>query len=328
MKKLLAAGLMAAGLIAAAAPVQAQDYPTRAVKILVPYGPGGATDIVARLLADQLQKQLGGSFVVENKPGAGGILATEDMARSEADGYTLMLGNVTTGAISPVIYPTKYSIDPNEDVTIVARIGEIPGFFLGTTSGGFEPKTLEELVQYAKDNEGKLRYTSAGVGSYPHLDVENLANKAGFKATHIPSSTGAQGMVQALVNGDAQFAFLNVASSSGLVKDGQLVPYAVNTEERMETFPDVPTMAELGYEGVGTFNWQALFAPAGTPEDVIQKLADGVKAAVESEEMKKAFENSVIIANVSETPAEAKEWLQSEQKKWQETTDRLGLQLN
>ena len=149
----------------------AQDkYPSRPVKIVVPYAPGGATDITARLFGEQMRQSLGQQFVVESKPGAFGILAIEEMARSKPDGYTLMVGNVTTNAITPVLFAKKFSIKFEKDVVSVSRLAIYPSFLL-TTTQNFEPKSVAELIAYAKKNPGKVRYTSAGVGSFPHYDV-------------------------------------------------------------------------------------------------------------------------------------------------------------
>src|SRR6478752_2371191 len=207
-------GLALVCLALSAATVSAQEkYPTRPVKIIVPYAPGGATDITARLFGDQMRQGLGQQFVIESKPGAFGILAIEDMARSKPDGYTLMVGNVTTNAITPVLFAKKFSINFEKDVVSVSRLAIYASFLL-TTTQNFEPKSVAELIAYAKKNPGKVRYTSAGVGSFPHYDVEIFARRAGVDMIHIPNKTGAAGMLNDLVVGDAQVAFINSASSA------------------------------------------------------------------------------------------------------------------
>ena len=201
----------------------AQDkYPSKPVKIVVPYAPGGGTDITARLFGEQLKNSLGQQFVVENKPGAFGILAIEEMARSKPDGYTLMIGNVSTNAITPVLFKKKFKINFEKDVRVGRRASTIYPSFLITTTTNFDVKDVTELVAQAKKNPGKVRYTSAGVGSFPHFDMEMFARRAGVDMIHIPNKTGAAGMLNDLVVGDAQVAFLNSASSAAMIKAGKL----------------------------------------------------------------------------------------------------------
>src|SRR3990172_8171513 len=199
MKRLTLIFLSALCLIAGGLAAGAQDkYPSKPVKIIVPYSPGGATDITSRLFGEQLKNILGQQFVVESKPGAFGIIATEEMARSKPDGYTLMVGNVSTNAITPVLFQKKYTINFERDVVSVSRLVIYPSFLI-TTTKNFAPKTVAELIAYAKQNPGKTRYTSAGVGSFPHFDMEIFARRAGVEMIHIPNNTGAAGMINELV---------------------------------------------------------------------------------------------------------------------------------
>src|SRR5689334_11421908 len=266
MKKRLGLLLLSAFCLALPGAAVAQDkYPSKPVRVLVPYAPGGATDIITRVVGEQLRQSLGQAFVVENKAGAFGILAIEEMAKSKPDGYTLMVGNVSTNAITPVLYKDKFKIDFEKDVVAVDRIATLPSFFI-VTAKDFAPKTLAEFVDYAKKNPGKVRYNSAGIGSFPHFDMEIFARRAGIDIVHIPVKAGAAGMINDLVNGDVQAAFINVATTAAMVKAGQLKPLAVVSEKRLAEYPDVPTMAEAGYSGVGTLHWQSMLAPAGTPK--------------------------------------------------------------
>src|SRR5262249_4897198 len=212
--------LLTALLLACAGTAIAQDkYPSKPVKILVPYAPGGATDIISRVVGEQLRQSLGQSFVVENKPGAFGILALEEMARSRPDGYTLMVGNVSTNAITPVLYKEKLKIDFDKEVASVGRVATLPSFFIATAKD-FPPRTLAEVVDYAKKNPGKPRNPSAATGSSPLSDREIFARRAGVDMVHIPVKAGAAGMLNDLVNGDVQIAFINVATTAAMVKAG------------------------------------------------------------------------------------------------------------
>src|SRR3984957_2652442 len=239
-------GILALSLVCLAAGAgfaQAQDkYPSKPVKIIVPYVPGGATDIVARILADQLSKSLGQSVIVENKPGAFGIIAIEDMVRSGADGYTLMIGNVSTNAITPIIYASKFKIDYGNDVVPITDVVDIPAFLLATTKN-FDVKSVPELIDYAKKNPGQLRYGTVGPGSYPHYDMAYFAKRAGdLDMTAIPNKAGATGVINDMLNGSTQVAFLNAASATPQVKAGTLRPLAVVDHARLPEFPDVATM--------------------------------------------------------------------------------------
>src|SRR3974390_2387673 len=233
-------------LAASGALALAQDkYPSRPVKIIVPYEPGGATDIVARILADQLGKSLNQSFFVENKPGAFGIVAIEEMARSNPDGYTLMIGNVSTNAITPTIYAPKFKIDYAKDVVPVTDLVDIPAFLAATTKN-FDVKNVAELVAYAKANPGKVRYGTVGPGSYPHYDMAYFAKRAGdLDMIAIPNKSGASGVINDMLTGWKQVTFLNVASGLPQVKAGTLLPLALVDHARMAEFPDLPTMQEV-----------------------------------------------------------------------------------
>ena len=314
-------------IVLSGATVQAQDkFPSKPIKIIVPYAPGGATDIVARILGEQMRQSLGQSVVVENKPGAFGILAIEEMARAKPDGYTLMIGNVTTNAITPVIVPNKFSIKYETDVVPITRLVDVPAFVLATTTN-FTPKTMKELIDYAKANNGKVRYGSVGAGSYPHYDSEFFAKKAGdLTMIAIHNKAGASGVINDMVTGDTQMAFLNVASSAPMIKAGKLRPLAVVNHARLPDYPDVPTMAEAGLPGVGTIAWQGLFAPAGTPKEVLETLfkaaVDGMKAPAAADAYKKQHFNIVPNKSVEE----AKTWLAGEMKAWKEITSAVKIE--
>src|SRR4051812_6606182 len=206
----------------------AQDkYPSKPVKLLVPYGPGGATDIVARIVAEAMRQNLGQTFVVENKPGAFGILAIEEMVRARADGYTLQVGNVSTNAITPVIVPEKFKINYDRDVVPVTNLIDVPAFLV-VTATNFAPKSVPELVEYAKKNPGKLRYGTVGAGSYPHYDMAYFGKRArDLNMIAIHNKAGASGVINDMITGDTQASFLNVASTAAQVRARKLKPIAV-----------------------------------------------------------------------------------------------------
>jgi tripartite-type tricarboxylate transporter receptor subunit TctC len=251
----------------------AQDkFPSRPVKIVVPFAPGGTTDIVARVLAEDLKNRLGQTFIVENKTGADGLIAIQELVRSGGDGYTLMLGNVTTNAITPLMYASKMSFNYERDVVPVMRLVDVPAFLVATTKN-FPPQTVPEFIAYAKKDSGTINFGTTGVGSYPHIDMLLFAKRAGNLAMiGIPNKNGASGMINDLLVGSVQVAFINVATTAGNVNSGKLRPLAVVNHARLPAYPDVPTMQELGFPGVGTIAWQGLFASAAAPREVLEKV--------------------------------------------------------
>ena len=296
-------------------PAPAQDkYPNKPIRILVPFGPGGAPDIVARVVGEQLRASLGQGIVVENKPGAFGILAIETMAAARPDGYTLMMGNVATNAMTPVIHRSKMKIDYEKSVVPIARLTRIPSFLAITP--GIPATTAAEFVAWAKQRPGQVRYGTAGAGSFVHLNSIAFSRKAGIEATHIPVKSGAAQLMSDLIRGDVHFAFMNVATSTAQVKSGGLRALAIAADKRLPEFPDLPTMAEIGYAGIGTAQWQALFAPAGTPNEVIETLHKAVMEALKSEPVRAHFAKSFVQIDPTASPAEAKVWLKQEITAW------------
>jgi tripartite-type tricarboxylate transporter receptor subunit TctC len=310
----------------AEAEAQSIAFPDRPIKILVPYAPGGATDIVARIIGEQMRPMLGQPVVVENKPGANGIIAVEEMARAKADGHTLLVGNVTTNAIAPVLYRKRYKINYETDVVPVQRLVDIPALLLVTTTN-FAPTTVAELIDLAKKNPGKVRYGTVGAGSYPHYDMAYFAKRAGdLNMIPIHNKAGASGVINDMVTGDSQAAFLNVASTAAMVRAGKLKPLALVNHERLPEYPDIPTMKEVGYADVGTLAWQALFAPAGTPKEVLEKLAQATVVAMQTPAAQEIFkkQNFNVVPNKSLDDARA--WLAGEMATWKKIADEVKIE--
>ncbi len=307
--------------------VSAQDrYPSRPIKVIVPYAPGGATDIVARILGDEFQKITGEPFVVINKPGAFGMLAIDELVKSAPDGYTLMLGNVSTNAITPLLYANKMSFDYSTKVVPVSRLVDIPAFLLVTTANNFPPKTVAEFIDFAKKNPGMVHYGTVGVGSYPHYDMAYLAKRAGdLDMVNLPNKNGASGVIQDLLRGDVQAAFLNVASSEGMVKAGKFRPLAVVNHARLADYPDIPTMQEVGFPGVGTVAWQGLFAPAGTPQPILEVLFATVNKALQTQQAQEKFnkQNFNVVPNKSLDDAGA--WSAAEMANWKKIISEVKI---
>ncbi|HUL87211.1 MAG TPA: tripartite tricarboxylate transporter substrate binding protein [Pseudolabrys sp.] len=325
MKRFIAVLLATLALNAGAAVAQ-DKYPSRPVKVIVPYAPGGATDIVARIVGDEFQKITGQPFVVLNKPGAFGMLAIDEMVKAAPDGYTLMIGNVSTNAITPIIYAKKMNLDYAKSVVAVTNLIDVPAFLLVTTANDFPVKSVPELIAYARKNPGKVRYGTVGIGSYPHYDMAYFAKRAGdLDLVGLPNKNGAAGVIQDMLRGDVQTAFLNVASTAGQVQSGNFRALAVVNHTRLKEYPDIPTMKEVGYADVGTVAWNGLFAPAATPKPVLEALFAAIHKALSSPEgiEKLAKQNFNVVPNKS--LADAKSWLDGEMKHWQTITGAVTI---
>jgi tripartite-type tricarboxylate transporter receptor subunit TctC len=320
--------LSAICLVLGAMTASADDkYPSRPIKVIVPYAAGGATDIVARIVGEGVQKICGQGFVVLNKPGAYGLLAIDEMAKAEPDGYTLMLGNVTTNAITPILYAKKLTINYVKDVVAVTNLVDIPAFLVVTTANNFPPKTVPEFIAYAKQHPGAIHYGTVGVGSYPHYDMAYFAKRAGdLEMSALPNRNGAAGVIQDLLRGDIQAAFLNVASSASLVQAGKLRPLAVVNHTRLPEYPDIPTMQEVGFPDVGTIAWQGLFASAATPKPVLEALFQVVSNAMRQPETIENLRKQNFNLVVSESLTEAQTWLGDEMKHWESITNTVKIE--
>jgi len=310
IRAIAVAALAALPLLAAAQ----SDYPNRPVKVLVPYAPGGATDIIARHVAARLNDVLGQSVVVENRAGASGNVALDAAAKSPPDGYTLLCGNVSTNAINETTFASTLQSKPSRDLTGITKLVEIPHIIVATPS--LPVGSVAELVAYAKQNPGKLNYASAGLGTYPHLDMVVLERTAGIALTHVPYKGGAGQMLPSLMAGETQVAFINLASSLPQVRAGKLKAIATTAPARLAELPDVATMAEQGYPGIGTNAWQGLFAPAATPKPVIDKLYASVAKLLSQPEMKAMLAKQMMTVTLSPSPEAFNALVQKETGEW------------
>jgi len=306
------AALFCIGLAAAAA---AQDnYPSKPVRILVPYGPGGATDIIARIVAQRLTESLGQTFLVENRPGANGNIALEATAKAPADGYTLLVGNVSTNAINENIYADQLNIRPSRDLAGVTKLVEIPHVLVVNAS--FPANNVAEFIAEAKKAPGKINYASVGMGSYPHLDMERLMRAAGIQLTHVPYKGGAGQAIPAMIGGEVQVAFFNMASLLPHIRSGRLKALAAVPKERLAELPNVPTLSEQGYPGIGTNAWQGMFAPAATPKPVVGKLYSAVASVLTRAEQKEGLSKQMMSVAVSKSPEEFTDLVRKETQAW------------
>jgi len=299
----------------AAAPGFAQDpYPAKPVKILVPYGPGGATDIIARIVAHRLTESLGQTFLVENRPGANGNIALEAAAKAAPDGYTLLVGNVSTNAINENAYAGQLKIRPSRDLAGIAKLAEIPHIVVA--SAGLQANSIAELVAAAKKEPGKINFASVGMGSYPHLDMERFMKAAGIEMTHVPYKGGAGQAIPAMIAGEVQVAFFNMASLLPHVRSGRLKALAAIPAQRLPELPNVPTLAEQGFPGIGTNAWQGMFAPAATPKAIIDRLHGAVMTILTKPDQREALAKQMMSVEVSKSPQEFSDLVRRETQAW------------
>ena len=312
---------LALAVVAALLPLQvaaqsADAYPTRPVKILIPYAPGGATDIIARHISPKLQEALGQPFVIDNRPGASGNIALEAAAKAVPDGYTLLVGNVSTNAINESTFADVMQTRPSRDLVGISKLVEIPHMVVAAPT--FPPNSVGEMIEWAKRNPGKLNYASAGLGTYPQLDMLRLLKAAGIEATHIPYKGGAAQMLPALMTGEVQVAFINLASTNEQIKAGRLKALATTMPTRLPELPNVPTMAEQGFPGIGTNAWQGLFAPAATPKPIVDKLYAAVVAVLSRPEMKEMLAQQLMTVALSGSSQAFTEQVRAETQAWSE----------
>lgn len=272
--------------LSSAGAAQAAPYPTRPIHLIVPFAPGGGNDFIGRFIARQLSTILGASVVVENKPGAGGMLGVNDGIRAPADGYTLTLISLSY-TVNPALYKLNY--DPVKDITPIAQISRGPLVMVATPS--LSVKNVQQLIALAKTEPGKINYASSGVGSIIHLASAYFASMAGIRLTHVPYKGGGPAMTDTL-SGRTQLFFSSIPEALPMIKAGRLKALAVTTPKRNATLPDVPTFAESGLPNYSVTLWHGLIGPKGMPQDVVMKINQAVGKALESPEALKVLRAS------------------------------------
>ncbi len=309
----LAALLVSAGALA-------QAFPTKPIRLVVPFAPGGSSSIVARAFAAEMEKGLGQSIVVDNKPGGGGNVAMLEVAKSDPDGYTLIIGHVGSLAMNPFMYE-KLPYDVNRDFAPVSLLSIVPAIFVVHES--VPAKNLKEFVALAKAQPGKLYYGSAGNGSAGHLAMEYLKQVTGIDIQHVPYKGTGPNIID-LVAGRTQAASAGTPPLMPHVKSGKLRVIAVGTAKRLHNLPDVATVAEQGYPGFETSQWYGLNAPAKTPAAVIQRLSQEAAKAAQAPLVKERLSADDAEA-VGSTPAEYAAFIKKEQDRWSRVVRAAGV---
>jgi len=317
VKVLLKTLLALTGLIASVAWGQA-DYPNKPIRMIVPFPPGGVTDIVARTVSVKLSAELGQPIVVENRAGASGAIGAELGARAAPDGYTLIMGNISTLGINPITF-AKLGYDPVTSFDPISLVAVQP--LLITVHPGVAAKNLAELVQLAKSQPGQLNYGTAG--SSIHLAVEQFNSLAGIRMNHI-AYKGSAPAITDLVGGQIQVLFDPFSSIYPLVAAGKIRALAVTTEKRAAAAPQLPTVAEQGYAGFDVSSWQGIVVPAGTPKPVIQRLHRGLVTVMASPEVKDKFAQYSAVATAS-TPEQFAAYIKEELIRWQKVAQQAGV---
>ncbi len=306
--------------VAVTAPIaaSAQDWPTRSVRIVVPNGPGGGTDIVSRILGESLSKSLGASFVVENKPGAGTTLGADTVAKAQPDGYTvLMMSNAH--AVSGAGHPNlKY--EPVKDFKMVSMVGTVPLALV--TAPNFPPKTVTELVAAAKAEPGKFNFASVGAGTTQHFAGELFRVQAGIDIKHVPYRT-TPAAVTGLLSNDVQMTFELIPAVQGQISAGTLRILAVTSPERFPSMPDVPTITETGIP-YNVTSWYGMAFPAGTPDAIVQKMNKAVREALADPQIIEQIKKTGISAK-SSTPDELEKHVTAEIAKWKKLIADAGI---
>lgn len=314
-----------AAFLFAAAPraIQAQDYPTRTITLVVPYAAGGGNDAMARIVAEKMSKSLGQQIVIENRGGAGGTIATRAVAKSPPDGYTLVIGGTGTLAVNPTLY-ANVGYDPRKDFAPVGLIATSAMVVLVHPS--VEARTLGDLIALAKKEPGKLNYASAGPGSGIHLATELFASMAGIKLTHI-AYRGSAPALNDLLGGHVGIYFSSLPPAIGVVAEGKVRALAVTGPSRSEAFPKLPTVAEAGLKGFEAVLHYGIAAPAGTPPAIVSKLNGALRAALALEETK-ALLASTGAEPLPSTPEEYAEDIDREETKWSRVVKDIGVKAN
>jgi tripartite-type tricarboxylate transporter receptor subunit TctC len=319
---LISRAIAALALFVATA-AQAQTYPAKPIRLVVPFAPGGSSTIVARSAAAEMSKALGQEIYIENKPGGGGNVAMQDVARAEPDGYTLLITHIGSHALTPFLYQ-NLPFDVNRDFAHVSLLAKVPNIFVVHES--VPAKDVREFVALAKKEPGKLYYGSAGNGSAGHLAMEYLKLVTGMELQHVPYKGTGPNLVD-LVAGRTHATSAGTPPLMPHVKAGKLRVIGVGSPKRLPSLPEVPTIAEQGYPGFETSQWYGLSAPAKTPPAIIKRLADEATKAVKSPAVVERFKADDAEA-VGSSPQEYAEFIAREQARWKEVIQKANIKID
>lgn len=320
MKQVITVFLLA---LAAATALAQADYPNRPVTLVVPFPPGGGTDTGARIVAQRLSMRWGQPVVIENKGGASGQLGADFVAKARPDGYTILMGNIGTQAINPILYK-KLPYDPDKAFAPISLVAELPLAMM--VNPGVPAKSAKEFIALARSQPGRLNYSSSGGGGAPHLAAEMFKEGTGTFIVHVPYRGGGPA-VSDLLAGNVQLSFMTVLEAIGHIKAGKLRALAVTSQQRVSALPDVPTLAESTVPGFNSISWIGLLAPAGTPPAVVDKIAADLREVINAPEVKSRL---VDLGGVprSTTPAEFSKMIDDDRKRYTAIIKNRGITLD
>jgi tripartite-type tricarboxylate transporter receptor subunit TctC len=305
-----------------ALPLQAfAQYPQRAIKMVVPFPPAGATDIVARIVAQKLTERLGQSVIVENRPGAGGTIGSDIVAKSAPDGYTILMATSSTHSVGPALQKLPY--DAIRDFAAITHVANVPNVLV--VSPKLPVANLKEFIAYAKANPGKLNFASSGMGTIVHLNAEFFKMLTGTDIVHVPYK-GTALSIPDLASGNVSMLFDSLASALPNIKSGSAKPLALNAPKRSHLLPEVPTLAEAGLPAFDRYTWFGMFAPAGTPPDIVRKLQSETVAALKSPDLLERFD-AVGAEPVGSTSEQFVERIRSDGVRWAEVIRKADVKV-
>lgn len=327
-RRLLLEGCIAAAVstLALGAAAQTSDYPNRPIRMVVPFTPGGSTDILARTMGEQLTRAWGQPVIIENLPGAGGSLGADKVAKAAPDGYTLLMGHIGTLAVTPSIYP-RLPYDPVKSFAPVAWVARVPNVLVVHPS--VPARSVRELVQHGKAHPGKLNYGSGGNGSAAHIATEFFKLRSDTDIVHVPYKGTAPAVTDA-VSGQIQVLLTGAPAVMPMVKAGKLVALAVSSPQRLQGFPELPTIAESGLPDLAGFEadqWYGIVAPAGTPETIVRKLNGQINASLNSQEILSRLQSEGAIPTPY-PPEVFGKLIEAEIARWRPVVQRAGLRPN
>ena len=299
---------------------QAQ-YPSKPVKMIIPFAPGGASDFVGRIFQPRLSELLGQTVVIENRAGASGNIGLEAAAKSPPDGYTIYLGNVGTVAINPGVFP-KLPVTPTKDFIAVTQVVDVPGVLVAHPS--FPPNSIKELVATARAYPGKINYASPGSGSQNRLEMEIVRRSAGLDMVHIPYKGGAGPAVSGLIAAETHLMFTTVSSALGHIQNGRLKALVVVAARRLPALPNVPTMVESGFPDSTSGSWQGIFVPTGTPKEIVDRLYAVMQQTMKAPEVVDRLAKGGVDVVLSPSPAAFSAYVVAETQRWAKVAKESG----
>ncbi|HEX7273470.1 MAG TPA: tripartite tricarboxylate transporter substrate binding protein [Casimicrobiaceae bacterium] len=321
MRSLGSRAMLALALATLSTVAFGQAYPSRPVRMVVPFAPGGASDFVARIIGPRLGELLGASIVIDNKPGASGNIGMDAAAKAPPDGYTIYLGNIGTIAINPAIFP-NLSVNPQKDFIAVSEVADVPSVLIVNPS--VPVNTVAELVALARAKPGELNFASPGSSTLNRLEMEHFMKLANLKMVHIPYKGGAGPAVLGMLGGETQVMFVTLSSAMSFIQAGKLKALALATSKRSEALPQVPTIVEAGYPDMVSSSWQGVFVPAGTPRPIVEKLHAALIATMDSPETKERFAAGGVNVVTSKTPEEFASFVSAETSRWGKVAKESG----